>query len=118
MLYRFTILAAILFAVVCCLTEGVLASGYEALCVADFEIDNLNESTTDCCDADLNYSVPLYVTCANMSDGQLEAFIKCCPTEDDRKDKKGGKKGGKSDKSKNDKRSISRRNNKRRHDSQ
>jgi hypothetical protein len=118
MLCRSTFLTAILLVVFCYLIQGVLASGYEALCVAALENDALNDSTAICCDsdlvdADLITSVPPYWTCANMSDGQLKEFIKCCPiivhVGSSIEDHHNGK---------NNKRSIGRRDNKRRDNNQ
>ncbi|KAF9148254.1 hypothetical protein BG015_010018 [Linnemannia schmuckeri] len=68
-----------------------------------------NDSTTKCCGkvrADFYDPEPLYMTCANMSDGQLGAFTKCCPiiVHVDLKKHNKGYKG------KNDKRNISKRN--------
>ncbi|KAK3810675.1 MAG: hypothetical protein JOS17DRAFT_843095 [Linnemannia elongata] len=113
--YKSTLITVILFSVVC-LIQGAFADKYEGLCVAALHTFS-SESTKECCTrvrADLHKSFPeFYLSCGNMSKGQLDDFTKCCPIDVHVKPKKHHGKG----KSKNDKRDTSkriRRNNKRR----
>ncbi|KAF9325264.1 hypothetical protein BGZ91_002496 [Linnemannia elongata] len=116
--YKPNLTTAILLAGVC-LIQRAIADGYEGLCVAALESNDFNnKSTTKCCEqilADLDDTIPLYVTCANMSEDQLNDFTECCPTMVHVDSKSHHGKG----KSKNEKRDTSkriRRNSKRRND--